>query len=462
MNKHQCFGLVCGSFLAVAAAHGQTMIEGFEYATTDDLAAAWLPSANAIVSVSDSVAPRSTGKTSMKVEFNFPSMAWATEVVNGIDLAEPLSIDPAQYVTFRLRGDPAFAPSDFRNLYLYAYDADGNFARWPGTTVPLNDDWQIINYKADSLQLPWNSTTLPDLSRLTKFAFYQYGSETAKDAYSATIYIDDLMVRDTPLTEFPMPAARRELLDDFESYTDDAALRAFYAYENSPAGVTATVASIESPAPQGSKALKLVMDFAAGQWPWGSVWSKSVPAFSMPTNAVVSLRFKGDPNLASIADDGTVVRLSFADKAGSRINAFVGSATVLSPDWMTVEVPVAYFDNLTTVDIGNIVQWQLLVEGWQGTAESTALSGTFFFDDVRITIPAASEQPTLGVTRDAGVLKLNMSQLTVGKQYEVRTSTDLSQWNVATTITAMATTDSWPISPSDLAHAFYRLAEKTQ
>src|SRR5437016_12116884 len=60
MNKHQWLGIICGTVCA-ASTTAQTLIESFEYATDDELLAAWVPSANAVVTLSDSVAARATG-----------------------------------------------------------------------------------------------------------------------------------------------------------------------------------------------------------------------------------------------------------------------------------------------------------------------------------------------------------------------------------------------------------------
>lgn len=456
MKKSPWLSLLCGGVCAVTV-NAQTMIDTFDYASDEALLESWTPTANTTLTLSDSVAPRSVSRKSMRVEFNFPSMAWATEIVRGPFLESLLSIAPEQYLTFRLRGDPAFAAADFRNLYLYAYDEDGNFGRW-GSAVPTTDEWQVLNFQAQTIQQPWDSTTPPDLSRIARFAFFQYGSEAALEPYTATIHLSDLMVRDTPLTEFPLPSAPRELIDDFESYTDDAALRGFYTYQNSPAA-TATVASLESPAPQGSKALKLAIEFAPGQYPWGSVRSGMVAPFSLPTNAVVSVRLKGDPALAALADDGTTFWLSFYDKAGKGINYSTPAAPVISSEWTPLEARLADFGDTSTVDIGNLVQWRILVEGWMGTAEQPAGSGTFYVDDIRITIPNA-ERPSLRLTREAGTLKLSMDHLTSGTAYELRTSSDLLQWSTATTINATSSTATWTVSPPKTL-AFFQLVEKT-
>jgi hypothetical protein len=456
MKTPQWFSLFCGGVFAFSV-NAQTMIETFDYASDEILSEYWIPSGNAAISLSDSVAPRSTAQKSMRVEFNFPSTAWATETVRGPWLDQLVSIRADQYITFRLRGDPAFAAADFRNLYLYAYDEDGNFGRW-GSAVPTADEWQVLNFAAGNIEQPWDSSALPDLSRIVRFAFFQYGSQAAIEPYTATIHVGDLMVRDAPLTEFPLPSAPRELIDDFEAYADDAALRAFYTYENSPAA-TATIASVATPAPQGTKALKLEIDFAAGQYPWGSVRSRLVAPFSLPTNAVVSVRLKGDQALAAVADEGTTFWLSFYDRSGRGINYSTPADPVISMEWTSLEARFEDFSGTSTVDIGNLVQWRILVEGWKGTAETPAMSGVFHVDDIRITIPSL-EPPVLALVREAGGLSLDMSRLTAGKAYEVRTSPDLVQWSTATMVDATSSTTRWTI-PTVESKAFYQLVEKT-
>jgi hypothetical protein len=413
MKKHQLLAIVGGSVLAMSAS-AQTMIESFEYANNDELLGAWVPSGNTVISLTNSVAPRASGTNSMRAEFSFPSTAWATETIRGPVMATPLSIASTQYLTFRLRGDAAFASSDFHNLYLYAYDVNGNFGRW-GTTTPATDSWQILNFQASGIEQPWDSPGLPDLSQIVQFAFYQYGSQAAIDPYTATIYLDELMVRDRPLTEFPLPSAPRGLIDDFEAYADNAALNAFYSYQNSPAA-TLTTASLQTPAPQGNKALNLAIDFSAGQWPWGSVRSATVAPFSFPSNAVATVRIKGDAALAGIADSGTAFWLSFYDQAGRSMNFITAAEPVISTNWTTLEAQLADFGDTSTVDIGNLVQWRILVEGWMGTADSTALAGSFSVDDIRITVPP-TEQPVLSLVPDGSGFNLTMDHLTVGTSY---------------------------------------------
>jgi hypothetical protein len=258
------------------------------------------------------------------------------------------------------------------------------------------------------------------------------------------------MVRDTPLIEFPPSAPMRALIDDFESYADDAALLGFYTYVNSPAA-TVTTASLETPAPQGNKALKLAIDFAPGQYPWGSVRSSVVEPFSLPQNAVVEFKFKGDPSLASIADAGTTFWLSFYDEAGRGFNFSTPAAPVISDEWTTVRANYGQFWSTTPVDTGNLVQWRILVEGWEGTSESEARSGTFYIDDIRVTVP-----PVLSIVQEGGALKLHMNSLIPGTTYTLRMSADMAEWTT-TTIEATSTSATYDI-PSGQQKGFYQLS----
>lgn len=427
---------------------GPATVEDFEsYASDTDLLGQWSPD-RATLSLSSYVAARSTGTNSMRVERFFPATTWETEVMTGPTRAIPMSIAPSQYITLRIAGDPAFTNASFQTLFIYAYDVANNFGRW-GSTVPIETNWQVLNFLASSIAQPWNSPGMPDLNNIVQFKLYLYGQgDPAGTEFQSTIYVDDLMVRDTPLTEFPPASPMRTLVENFEGYADDTALRGFYRYVNSPA-TTVTTASIASPAPEGNKALKLGIDFAAGQYPWGAVNSGTVAPFSFPTNAVVQCRFKGEPALAPIADDGTIFWLSFMDKDGRRFTYSTLAPVVSSSEWTTIKAPYGEFWANSPVDTGNLVGWQFLVEGWQGTAEFLAMSGAFYIDDVRITVP-----PVLSVKQEAGGLKLHMDSLIPGTTYTLRQTADLSQWTT-TTIQATATSQTWDIPAGQ--KGFYQL-----
>jgi len=421
------------------ATFGPAMIEDFEsYASDGDLQAAWLPFGPATLTLSSFVAAKSTGTNSMRVERYFPASVWETEILTGPVREVPIGITSTQYLTFRVCGDPQFTNGTIPGLYLYAWDGAGNFARW-GTPAPTGTNWQIINFLASTLSYSWDAKGPLNLSNIVQFKFYLYGQDNpAGSAYSATLHVDDLEVRNTPLIEFPPPSPMRTLIDDFEGYADDTALRSFYYYENSPA-TTFTTASLETPAPQGSKALKLAVDFASGRYPWGSARSSLVTPFSLPTNAVVTFRIKGDPALAPIADDGTTFWLSFYDQAGSRFVFSTPAAPVISADWTTMQARYDQFWTEAVVDTGNLVQWRILVEGWNGTTESPAASAAIYVDDIRVTIP-----PVLAVVQEGGSLKLKMDGLIPGTAYTLRTTPDFSQWTT-TTINATATSATYTI-----------------
>jgi hypothetical protein len=400
------------------------VVETFDYATDDDLLAAWVGSANAVVSLTEEVSPRASGQKAIRIDFSFPSVVWATETVRGPELTPPISIGSEQYITFRIKGDPAFAAADFRNLYLYAYDTEGNFGRW-GSGVPITSDWTIVNFRAGSMEQPWDSPALPNLSEIVRFAFFQYGSEAALPEYTASISIDEILIRNSPLTEFPLPALPRTVIENFEGFPSTAELLEFYGYVNSPA-TTVTTASIESPAPEGSNALALAIDFAAGQYPWGSVRSPLVAPFSFPTNAVLTARFKGDASLASVADAGTTFWITFYDASARAISYVVPADIVTNPEWSSLQATLTDFGDTSAVDIGNLVQWRILVQGWEGTAENVAQSATFYVDDIQINIPAAV--PTLEIERDADGLTLSWPESATGYILESSDTVPGANW----------------------------------
>lgn len=434
----------------------ESVVEPFEYGTDDDLLSAWTGSPNALLAMAEQVAPRASGRRSLSVTFNFASTAWATEFLKGPTLPEPLSIGPKQYLTLRVKGDPAFAAADFRTFFLYAYDDQGNFGRW-GSPIPTDSEWHLFNFSAGGIQKPWDSPGLPDLGKIVRFAIFQYGSEAAIPEYSATILVDELMLRNTPLVEFPAPASFRSLLEDFETYATTDALGTVYSYQNSPAA-TRTVAALESPAPQGAKALKMTVDFAAGQYPWGSVRSAVMAPFSFPSNGIVSLRLKGDTALAALADGGTSFWLSLYDKEGRGMNFITTRGPLLAAEWTTLEASLTDFGDTSTVDVGNLVQWRLLVQAYEGTAEHAAMSATIYLDDLRIGL-ASAEPPVLAVARDGASIKLTAAGLVVGKSYVLESSTDLKQWTGGAPVSATTSTSTWTLS-TGAKYQFYRVAQK--
>lgn len=438
--------LALSGSLVVLTAGAQTVIEDFEYASDADLWAEWMPGTGSIM-LSSYVAAGSSGTNSMEVYRYFNANDWETQVLTGPPLTTPVVIGANQYLSFRIAGDPEFSKGTFNQLYIYAYDSAGNFGRW-GSAVPATTNWQVVNLAAKNIEKPWDSPALPTQTDIVQFKIFIYGQGApAGEAFEATIYLDDLTVRDAPLIDFPPPAPVRALIDDFEGYADDAALHAFYTAKNSPAA-TATAFSLARPAPQGSQALQLHIDFAAGRYPWGAALSAAVAPFSLPDNAVVQFWVKGDPSLASVVDDGTVFYISFYDESGAAVH-YTSTPPVVAADWQLVKAPASAFWSGAVTDTGNLVQWRILVEGWNGTDESPARSGDFYVDDLRITVP-----PGLALVQDGANLSLNMSSLLTGTTYTLRQTTDFISWTTST-FTATGPTRSLPITAG--TKGFYQL-----
>lgn len=432
--------ILCGCLFGLTA-NAQMMLENFEqYPSDADLQAVWYADQGTMLTLSPYVAYRSTGTNSMRVDVTMPANVWQTTVLTRPALPAPIAISPTQYITLRIAGDPQFTNSTFNMLYVYAWDGSGNFGRWGSAVPTTTTNWQVFNFPASTVEVPWNSLGAPDLANIVQFSFYLYGQNGAPDptnAFSATIFIDEFQVRNTPLIEFPAPSPMRAKIDNFEEYADSAALLNFYHYVNG-APTTVTTASLETPAPQGTNALKLAIDFGAGQYPWGSVYSANVAPFSLPTNAIVSFWFKGDPTLAPVMDDGTVLYLSFYDQGGNPIH-FTTGAAVTNSQWTKLQASFNQFWSGSVVDTGNLVQWRVLVEGWTGTPSSTPLSASFSVDNIQITVP-----PVLAVVRNGSALTLRMDDLIPGTTYTLRQTADFSQWTT-TTIQATSASQTWPI-----------------
>jgi hypothetical protein len=441
--------MLCGCLFGLTA-NAQMMIENFEeYASDADLQAAWFPDMDATLTLSPYVAYRSTGTNSMRVDISVPANTWQTTVLTPPAFPAPLVISPTQYITLRIAGDPQFTNASYQQIFIYAFDGNGDAGRWGSLVPTTTTNWQVFNFLASTIQQTWDHVTPPDFNNIVQFKIYIYGQgDPVGTAFDATIYLDELQVRNAALIEFPAPSPMRAKIDNFEGYADSTALMNFYHYVNG-AATTVTTASLETPAPQGTNALKLAIDFGAGQWPWGSVYSPFVTPFSFPTNAVVSLWLKGDPTLAPVADDGTVFYLSFYDQGGNNINFTTPAAPVISSGWTKLQASYSQFWSGAVVDTGNLVQWRILVEGWMGTADSTALSASFAVDDIQITVP-----PVLAVVRNGSALTLRMDSLLPGTSYTLRQTSDFSHWTT-TTIQATSTSQTWPIPAGQ--KGFYQL-----
>jgi len=131
---------------------------------------------------------------------------------------------------------------------------------------------------------------------------------------------------------------------------------------------------------------------------------------------------------------------------------------VVTGEWTTLQARLEDFGDTSTVDVGNLVQWRILVQGWMGIPEQAGTSAAFYIDDIRIAVPTA-EPPILSMNREAAGLKLIMDRLVPGKAYELRSSADLAQWGAVTVIHATSASATWDV-PAGQNQAFYLLVEK--
>jgi hypothetical protein len=195
---------------------------------------------------------------------------------------------------------------------------------------------------------------------------------------------------------------------------------------NSPAA-TVTTADVETPAGHSSKALKLQIDFSGGQYPWGSIRSGAVAPFSFPTNGVLSVRFKGDPTLAEVADAATSFWITFYDTAARQAHLIIPAAAVTNDAWTNITATLEDFTDTSGVDIGNLVQWRILVQGWEGTAENAPMTGTFYVDDIQIEVPAAGD-PQLAIRREGAGVVITWPAEAAGYALEGTTSLSTPSW----------------------------------
>ena len=200
--------ILCGCLFGLTA-NAQIMIEDFEaYPSDTDLQAAWYPDMDATLTLSTNVAYRSTGTNSMRVDISVPANVWQTTVLTAPALPAPIAISPSQYITLRIAGDPQYTNSTFNMLYVYVWDGNGKWGRWGSAVPTTTTNWQAFNFLASSIGLTWDTTGAPDLSNIVQFKIYLYGQGGGDingqidptNAFNATIYIDELQVRNAPFT----------------------------------------------------------------------------------------------------------------------------------------------------------------------------------------------------------------------------------------------------------------------
>ena len=431
----------------------ESTVESFEYPNVEALQAAWTGSANAKASISTAVSLSSSGQSAMKVQFDFPSTAWATEFIKGPELTNSVAIGPDQYVSLRIKGDTAFAASDFRNFYLYAYDNSGNFGRW-GTQIPTNASWQILNFSAKTIEKPWDSPALPNLSKIVRFAIFQYGSEAAIPAYTASIEVDDISIRNTLLID--QVVTSETVVDSFEYATEDA-MRAVYT---GSANTVLALSSSVDPKSTGKKALSLTFNFPSAEWATESVkGAKLAKTVAIGPKQYVSIRIKGDPAFASADFQSFFI---YAYDENGNFGRW-GQKAPATADWEifnfvagTVQKP---WDSAALPDLSKIVRFAFFQYGSQAALDP--YTATIELDDFAIRntpLSNVSAPSVLSWTRSGNSLTINASGVVAGTTYRLYSSTDLKQWNAGASVTATANGASWTVSTTKQME-FFRVAE---
>jgi len=438
-------------------ATGSPVLADFEYASAELLAAAWTPSANAVLALSDDVAPRANGRTSLRISFQFPSTAWATETASGPTQPVPSVLGPSQYLTFRVKGDPAFAAADFRDLFLYVYDDSGNFGRW-GAPVPTTAEWQIRNHTPATLEKPWDSPGLPNLARIAKIAFFQYGSQAAIPPYSASILVDDVVIRDTPLEDPVLPPDT--VIDDFEYATPEDIAAAWVG--GSPNTVVTSSEAV-APASAGRKCMSLEFNFGSSAWATEFVRGpvRTTPV-AVARTQYLSFRVKGDPAFATADFRNLYLYAYDTDGNFGRWGGPVPDTaewTIINYTAGTIEKP---WDSSALPNLDRLVRFAFYQYGSQAAIEP--YQATVLIDDLSIRSTPLSDQPSepprLAIQRAGGnSLTLGLTGLTPGRTYLLRTSPNLATWTTATEIKATATTASWTVNTTSSA-AYYLLREQ--
>ncbi len=437
-------------------ATGSPILADFEYANAEALAAAWSTSPNAVLSLSTDVAPLASGPTSLRVEFQFPSAPWATETATGPLQTVPSSLAATQYLSFRVKGDPAFAGSDFRQLYLYVYDDTGNFGRW-GEPIPITATWQIRNHTAATLEKPWDSPALPNLARISRIAFFQYGSETARPAFTAAIQIDDVVIRDTPLVDAAIPTDT--LIDDFEYESDEALAAAWIG--GSPNAVVTTSNQV-APGSAGRNAMKVEFNFASTPWVTEFVrGSARATPIAVARTQYLGFRVRGDPAFA--ASDFHQLFLYAYDNEGNF--GRWGGPVPDTDAWQIVNYLAGDiakpWDSPALPNLERLVRFAFFQYGSEAAIEP--YSAAILVDDLGVRSSPLSDgpadPPAMAIRRGtARELAIDLSRLVPGRTYLLRTSSDLRNWTTAAQIIPTQANETWPLATPQ-GTAFYVLQQ---
>jgi len=264
--------------------------------------------------------------------------------------------------------------------------SDGTFEAYPslaadaGSTVTV--PW------SDWVPAPWDSahagaTLTPQrLASVTGFSVYL--NEVTGAAHAGDIVLDDLEASGTG-DRYDPPSAGTTAVDDFESYADDAALRAVWGNRGKTDLLT-----LSDDAAHGQHALAFAYDYAANGT-WIDV-SRSVSG-SWAGKTGLTLSYRGDGS-------GNQLAIQVGTSAGKY---WLTTLPLTSTGWKTVTIPFASLSPswpadltgpMTDADLAAVSELVLAASSGSGTADGAGAShGTIGVDDVAVT--GGSTTPTI-------------------------------------------------------------------
>jgi len=400
--------LFCG---ALAAAQGQTIVENFEYASSDPNAQAggniYQGTTATLAIGSGTGANASEGTYSLRADVDFNGTAFDNVNIERFltapyVLSSPIpaaSLSSSFAVRIDVKGDPAFGGTFGTNLFVYLFDADGDIFRFINFTDPA---LASSTYSTDHAVGYFDNSTVVNGTleqvNAVQILFQDADGDTMPAA--ASIYVDKLVFEEVT------PASGLQI-DDFESAVDNTAAAANWAVGTDPSVTLTPVSGSGADANEGAYALGLNLAMGGSAFETGFVrrtlgapvtlsqaYSVAGPSGQNIADLSVTLDIKGAAAFG--ADTNLWIRLNEADGDIWRYINF-NDATLGSTSYVAghaAGVGLIDRDGASTGD-GNftaITSYDILIQN----PVATAKSGIIYVDDFRIEEPTGP--PTTGLT----------------------------------------------------------------
>ena len=383
LAKNYLYGaalVLCLAFLPNAQAQ-EVILDDFEYEDPAEIfdRYSWTGGGEAYIADLD------TNSQGMELYLGFDGGAWNSAGVQ-MTGGEPFSFEYGQVITYEIKGDPANLVGEDALLVFQLRDSAGEITRFLDNSGPKSSDWTTITIPFRAFaDTPWDAN--PDVSAnmddIVAWEFIVQGvGPNPVDPFEATIYIDNLTIKD----EKPAASGDR-VLDDYE-YDSEAALTAAYS-NTGTSGLGAPELSTDSV--EGDNSMKIAMTFDGGIWSYAGVRSLDQEAFAFNSDQVIRYQVKGDPD--NLVDDAVLIVFQLRDDTGEVIR-FLDSVGPKSAEWTTVEASFSAFEENPWVgsadketDRGNLVGWEISIQG-VGSEPTDAFEAAIYIDQLEIvTIP---------------------------------------------------------------------------